>query len=293
MILGLLFLALLSHGQENSLPEVRDFYKDLPAILYGTMNAGKALGDQTWEFDSERFRQYTYTETRTTFDSKRATKETETSVYQVVRGLEGSPTYRKQISRNGAPLSEKELQKQDREQEKQEKEARERNSQSLAAPKPDPAAIEKAQNAMTQMLLEIYDVQLVRREVLDGNTTVLLSFKPKPDAKPKGRTMNMMHHATVRAWVTVQDHQVVRSEIEVIDAISFFGAIAKIQPGTLLVFERQKINDEFWAPRRISGTMKGRLLLVKGLNERQVTEYSDFKKYSVETIVKPGTPLEK
>jgi hypothetical protein len=263
------------------------------------MNAGKALDDQTWEFDSERFRQYTYTETRTTFDSKGAAKETETSVYQVVRGLEGSPTYRKQISRNGVPLSEKQLQKQDREQEKQEqkarvqKEARERNSQPLAAPKPDPAAIEKAQNAMTQMLLGIYDVQLMRREVLDGHATVLLSLKPKPDAKPKDRTMNMMHHATVRAWVTEQDHQVVRSEIEVIDAISFFGAIAKIQPGTRLVFERQKINDEFWAPRRISGTMKGRLLLVKGLNERQVTEYSDFKKYTVETIVKPGTPLGK
>ena len=46
MILALLFLALLSHGQENSLPAVKDFHQDLPTILYGTMNAGKALDDQ-------------------------------------------------------------------------------------------------------------------------------------------------------------------------------------------------------------------------------------------------------
>jgi hypothetical protein len=142
------------------------------------------------------------------------------------------------------------------------------------------------------MFLEIYDVQVVRREVLDGNSTVLLNFKPKPNAKPKDRTMNMLHHAAVRAWVTEQEHQVVKSEFEVIDAVSLF-VIAKIQPGTQIVFERQKINGEFWAPLRISGTLKGRALLVKGLNERQVTEYSDFKKYSVETIVNPGTPPEK
>jgi hypothetical protein len=65
------------------------------------------------------------------------------------------------------------------------------------------------------MFLEIYDVQVVRREVLDGNSTVLLNFKPKPNAKPKDRTMNMLHHAAVRAWVTEQEHQVVKSEFEV------------------------------------------------------------------------------
>jgi len=40
------------------------------------------------------------------------------------------------------------------------------------------------------------------------------------------------------------------------------------------------IREGLWAPSRIDATVRARVLLVKGLNERQIMEYS------VETILK-------
>jgi hypothetical protein len=49
------------------------------------------------------------------------------------------------------------------------------------------------------------------------------------------------------------------------------------------VSERRKFNDEIWLPVKTDVTLNARLLLLKGFNIRQIDEYSDHKKYSVDT----------
>lgn len=74
-----------------------------------------------------------------------------------------------------------------------------------------------------------------------------------------------------------------RLEVQLLDAVSFgYGVLGKIRPGSGVVQERRKINDEVWAPVRVEMSMAGRLLVVKR-NQRQISEFSDFKKYTVET----------
>jgi hypothetical protein len=73
----------------------------------------------------------------------------------------------------------------------------------------------------------------------------------------------------------------------VIDPISIgLGILAKLQKGAMIEYERREFNDEIWLPVRIEIAFDLRLLLVKGLNKRQIIEYSDHKKYSVDTILK-------
>ena len=75
--------------------------------------------------------------------------------------------------------------------------------------------------------------------------------------------------------------------MEVIDPISIgLGILAKLQKGASIVAERQKFNDEIWLPMRTEITLNARVLLLKGFNIRLINEYSEHKKYTVDTILK-------
>jgi hypothetical protein len=157
-------------------------------------------------------------------------------------------------------------------------------------------ALEQAQSAANRpppkmedsWVLMATDFQLVRREIIEGIPTILMTFKPNP--KYKGGSdaeEKVLQHTVGRAWVSEDDCQLVKIEAEVTGAISFgLGLLAKVQPGSKGVFEWRKINNEVWLPYREDFTAKLRILLVKGQHMRELHEYSDYQKYVVKTEIK-------
>src|SRR4030095_14962745 len=96
-------------------------------------------------------------------------------------------------------------------------------------------------------ILQALDFQLVRREVIDGHQTILLSFKPKPKYKPEDDLTKILYHTQGHVWVSEDDYEMVKIEAQVIDPLSFgLGLLAKVQTGSMGVFEWRKVNDEIW-----------------------------------------------
>jgi hypothetical protein len=62
-----------------------------------------------------------------------------------------------------------------------------------------------------------------------------------------------------------------------------FGLLAKLKKGSRAQILRRKINDEIWLPAEAHFVGNARLLLVKGLHIDALSEYSDYKKFSVAT----------
>jgi hypothetical protein len=69
-------------------------------------------------------------------------------------------------------------------------------------------------------------------------------------------------------------------------------ACLRVPAGASMVFEQAFINNEVWLPTRIEAHVGGRVLLVKGFRVNQVTRYSDYKKFSVESLATVGKPKE-
>jgi hypothetical protein len=148
--------------------------------------------------------------------------------------------------------------------------------QAPATPRPPPQPQLK--------FLDIYEFQMVRRDSINGHPVILLNFKPKASYKPVNIFAKMLTHAAGRAWVSEDDYELVRVEIEVIEPISLgAGLLAKIQKGSKASMEWTKVNDEFWLPFHREFTVDGRLLLLKGMHESEVTDFSNHKKYVVDT----------
>src|SRR5262245_4842246 len=96
--LCLIILVLGLQEPPAPLPDTKDFLAEFRKTLHR---------------DETLLSQYTYTEkeTKFTLDSKGKTKNTETNVNQIIRGVEEWQTYRRIILKNGIPLTAEELQK--------------------------------------------------------------------------------------------------------------------------------------------------------------------------------------
>ena len=60
--------------------------------------------------------------------------------------------------------------------------------------------------------------------------------------------------------------------------------------GTTATFERRKVNNEAWLPAKVTWTASGRLLLLRRLRIRGVSEFSGYKKFTVDTSATFGGP---
>ena len=78
----------------------------------------------------------------------------------------------------------------------------------------------------------LFDFALERRDTLEGQPVIVVSFKPKPNAQPRSREGRIAASFVGFAWVHEHEYQVMRVEAEAITDTSFgFGVIAKLHRG--------------------------------------------------------------
>jgi len=70
------------------------------------------------------------------------------------------------------------------------------------------------------------------------------------------------------------------------------GLLANLQKGTNFIAEQEFVNNEVWLPTYQEAHVGIRVLLVKGFKVNEVTRYSDYKKFNVDTISTIGKPKE-
>ena len=275
----LLLVSLFVQDQPKPLPELRP-------LLAGLR--------QTLHTDSQLLSQYTYTERRTRIDldSNQKPKSTEVNVFEVFPGSRERVGYRRQVVKKGVPLTAAELKKENQELQKRIETAQhKRNLQTPAEREKARAERSRKEEQILDDVFGVYEVEIVGREKLADRSTILVRFRPRLSHTPKTREGKSMQHIAGRAWISEEDYQVARVEMEVIEPISMgLGILAKLQKGASITAERQKFNEEIWLPVKTDISVNARVLLLKGFNIRQVVEYSDHKKYSVDTILKFPEP---
>ena len=238
--------------------------------------------------DEERQNDYMYIEklTEQKLDGSGRVNDESVKVFEVYPGLPGEDRYRRLIAEDGTPVPPKKLADQDRERQE------EAESYSKKISKED-ARREEAQKrekerretrAAVDDMFRIYDIQMLRREAIDGHDTILATLTPKEGVKSQTDSGKIMRHFKARAWVSESDYELVRAEIEAIDTLSFgMGLLARVQKGTVATYQRRKVNDEVWLPERVTWTGAARVLLLKMLRRRGVAEFSGYRKFTVDT----------
>jgi hypothetical protein len=281
LAIGILFFLGPVHAQERPLPDKAAFLEEFRKTL---RTPDKLLSQYS----------YTFKETEVSLDSAGKPKKTEVNVYEVTHGAEPWQTYERQVTKNGVPVTDKDLEKQDRkENERVEKEKRKRAKWSEAKREEERAKAEKKDRETDDDLFASFEYELVQREILNGRSMIRVNFKPNRTYKPKTREAKQFSHVAGRVWISEEDHHLAKIEAEVIEPIKFVGGLlAKLQKGSTLSFELQKINDEIWLPVRGEILFDARVLLLKGMKGRVILEFSDHKKFNVDTNLQFKLPVD-
>lgn len=262
---------------ERPLPDVRTFLDEVRRNLHS---------------DEYLLEQYTFTERRIErrFDAKGGVKKETHEVCEVYPSARPRRTYRKVVERNGRRLSEKELAEQDRDYEKKLPKAPEEGEAAEARRRERQARRERQEREIVDELFRVYDITITGRELVEGRSAIVVTFRPRRGVKPSNRSGKIFQKFAGRAWVDEEDRQVVRAEGELLDTFSYgLGVLARLYKGATASFQRRKVNGEVWLPSEARFTGRARLLLVKGLRIDSLSEYSDYKKFNVmtDTAIEP------
>ena len=275
-----MLLVVAAPAQERPLPEFNTFAAEVKKHL---------------ATDEERQSGYVFNERRLEQKVNAAGRVTDESVkvYEVYPGLPGEDRYRRLIEENGRPTPPERLARLDAERRKKAEEYA--RKQAVASERQKEARTQdKARqeySAAVEDIFRIYDIQMLRRERIEGLDTILATLTPKRGARPQTDDGKIMRHFKARAWISESDYELVRVEIEAIDNLSFgLGLLARVHKGTVATYQRRKVNGEIWLPLEVTWTASGRVLLLRRLRLRGVSQFSNYRRYSVDTSTTIGAP---
>jgi len=271
-------LAVPVAGQDRPLPDYASFMAEVRKRL---------------EADDVRQSDYVYVETRREQKLDAAgtsTKET-LNVFESYPALPNEPRWRRQIVKDGKPVPPADLADVDRDRQKKVLEYAkklERNPEQVRDAERKKHEDEgRDSERQVDDALRVYDIKMLGREVVNGYETIAVSFSPRKDAKPQTSEGKIMRHFAGKAWVSESEYEVVRIEAEAIDTVSFgLGLLARVHKGSKAAFERRKVHGEQWLPARATYTASARVMLVKVMRVGGTLEFSDYRKFSVETETK-------
>lgn len=283
LIISLLIIAVPAFAQERPLPELQPFVQEVRRRL---------------QTDEQLQSQYTYVETRRQQKLDKSGQPTGESV-KVYESYPGFPGQRRRwerlIEEGGRPVPTAELVKRDRDRQKAAEEYVRRLATQTAEDRAKEAREREKRRRQSAEevddVFRIFDITMLGREAVEGHDTIVFSLTPRPNVKPRTGDGKIMRHFKGRAWVSESEYELVRLEVEAIDTVSFgLGLLARVHKGSKASFQRRKVNDEEWLPARATYTASARLLLLKMMRVGGTSEFSNYRKFTVDTSTTYAPP---
>jgi hypothetical protein len=271
-----------SAGQERPLPEPSAFLREVRKHL---------------ETDDQRQRGYMYVETRRDqkLDKNGKPLSESTKIFESYPGLPGEDRWDRVLSEDGKPTPPAELEKADS--------ARRRHAEDYARkvardPAAEHARLErerqhdaKERSESIEDAYRVFDLRMIGRETISGHDTIVFSMTPRPNARPQTRAGGLMRNFAGKVWISEAVYELVRVNVEAIDNVSIgFGLLARLHKGSRLSFERRKVNDEAWLPASAQYTVSGRIGLIAVMRRAAIVEFSNYRKFSVDTSTTIALP---
>jgi len=224
--------------------------------------------------------QYTFTDKTTlyTLDKAGSVRNQHTDIYYI------TPTpyevFTLHISHDGKPISQNNLEKQEKEIERKLK-TYERKAQTNPAARPKDALLFGDIIGKSQF-------NPLRWQDVNGTPTVVYSFKPKAQPARHGTAdEKIASDMKGTVWVNPEAAEIVRMEFV---SVSPLGMNLLVNVKSFQGFvEQQPVGGEIWLPKRQDFVAQGREI-VKSFRIRQVSEFSDYLKATTDVFQQVHAP---
>ena len=139
------------------------------------------------------------------------------------------------------------------------------------------------QRAEFKDLPDAFNFRLLGESTIQGRRCWEILAEPR--AQYHGGFQGIFHSVQGKLWIDEQDFNWARVEGEALKPFSLGWLLARVAAGTHLTYEMQRVNDEMWAPARISLTASARLLLLRKVHVDQELTFSDYRKFQSDSHI--------
>ncbi len=240
--------------------------------------------------DQELQAQYTYVERQQRIRISKLGKVQlgDTRLLEVYPGIEPGQTYRRLTAVNDVPLDPLVLRQRDEARRKYLADRAEilahESVAARAARERKHAEARQRQQEVVDDVFRVFEVRLAGEETIDGHRMVVLDLTPRAGVSTRSKPGKYFAKFRGRAWVTADDYQVVKADLEASsDILMGLGLVGRVKKGSRFIFERRQVGGEVWLPARVVIEAVGRSLLVNKFSVRAITEFSDYRKFTVTT----------
>jgi len=175
-------------------------------------------------------------------------------VHEFIPGSDPGLFYRRLIERDGTAVADSDLERIDR---------RNRRPQGRSG---------------VEDTVAVLRFTLDRRERSDGRDVIVVTFEPKPNARPETREGRIAKVLRGTIWIDEAAREVMRAEATAIDDVSYgLGVIARLRKGASLSLTRERVADDVWLPTSVRFSGEGRALLFRKLTVNHVIEWFDYR----------------
>jgi len=224
-----------------------------------------AVADRNWTARQH----YTYVERdeEKRFDSEGRTRSIDVRVSRAVF-LDGN-IIDQTVSHNGGPPTpeqrkkDQELLRKRRSETSQERTARLRE--------------EKENRAFISEVVSAFNFRLVGEQVVDGRQAYILQATPKPGYRAHSKYGKVFSKVQGKLWVDKQDFGWIKVDANVVAPFSMGLFLARVNPGTHILFEQTRVGEGIWLPRRIEIKADAKILFLKNYQMQEVITYSDYR----------------
>ena len=236
----------------------------------------------------------TRTEEETELDGSGKVKKVETNRYTFFY-LDGNEVSTL-VQKDGKPLSEEEQKKENEKTKKRIEELQRHAAKKEAKQEKDEEQGKEEKNEGDpgiEVFLRACRFVNPRRERFRGQDMLVFDFEPNPEFKPHKLEESVAQKLAGVVWIDEKALSVARLEAYFVGDMKIGGGLlANLQRGTSFVFEQAFVNNEVWLPTYEEAHVGVRVLLLKGFKVNEVTRYSDYQRFNVQSLAIIGKPKE-
>jgi hypothetical protein len=224
-----------------------------------------STADRNWKARQS----YTYTvhDEQRHLDAQGRVKSTDVDVSKAV--LVNVDTVEQMVSHNGGPPIPKK-------KKKDEESLRKRRSE-MPQERADRRREEKENRAFIDEVPDAFNFRLLGEQVVRGRPTYVLEVTPNLGFHPRSKYGGMFSKVRGKLWVDRQDFGWVKVDVDVTEPFSMGLFLARVQPGSHIVFEQTRWADGVWLPARIEIKANAKILFVKNYAMYEVITYSEYR----------------
>jgi hypothetical protein len=136
---------------------------------------------------------------------------------------------------------------------------------------------EKENRAYIDEIPSAFNFKLIAEQQMNGRQAYLVQCTPKPGYHARGKYGKMFSKVEGKVWVDKQDFGWIKVDAKVTEPFSMGLFLARVQPGSHIVFEQTRVADGLWMPQRVEVKAEAKILFIKNYEQDEVITYSDYR----------------